>query len=458
MIKNVRKKKRYQKAKNRARTWRSEVLKRGLILMLYMVALITFLAIAVRIDKTSIVKKELPALIINLNDISLSEVNSGSKSMVYGNNSVYIGDATYNDVELKGHGNYSWTLGKKPYRLKFSKKVNLLGMEKSKKWILHPNSVDDSLLRNDLAYYIAELVNGQNMFRGEFVELVVDGEDLGVYYLTRAMEINKQAVDLRDPMGILMELDNAYCEETDRWYLTVMGNCLTVKDVVSDDAENVAAEIFVRDFNILEKAVEDGDLRMVAEVADLKTLAEYYVISELTANQDAFVTSWFFYKDGENDKIHAGLVWDFDGAFGNRNWGNWPEEFYLPTARMARMEYVLGVDESANNFCNYGREIIADSDRPSLLVCKLMDNVEFREMARTIYEERISGKERQILEYMTRRANEIELAARWDAILWKKGDYVEEVKYVRWWLEERMDFLEKNLLYSIIKQWTTEKI
>ena len=43
---------------------------------------------------------------------------------------------------------------------------------------------------------------------------------------------------------------------------------------------------------------------------------DYYLVQELSRNTDGFATSTYFFKK-ENGTINAGPVWDFDSALGN---------------------------------------------------------------------------------------------------------------------------------------------
>ncbi len=56
-------------------------------------------------------------------------------------------------VYVKGRGNYTWNHPKKPYRLKFDKKVSLLGEPKDKSWVLLANYTDRTFLRNYIAFF-----------------------------------------------------------------------------------------------------------------------------------------------------------------------------------------------------------------------------------------------------------------------------------------------------------------
>ena len=199
---------------------------------------------------------------IKLTDASLEEINGGSKKTDYPGNTVILkeGDKeqTYEEVEIRGRGNFSWLADKKSYRLKFASKVDLLDMGKKKKWALVGNSVDASLMRNDFAYYLAGLLGGGYPIKGDFVHLLVDDNDLGLYYLIKTMSIDKQAVDLKSPEGILVEVDNAYCDE--ECYKARNGDLLSIKDVVAEDEKEAAMEDFVKDYNSFLKALEKKDV------------------------------------------------------------------------------------------------------------------------------------------------------------------------------------------------------
>ena len=394
---------------------------------------------------------KIPVMEIFLNDVTLDEVHENGKDVKYEDSVVVLDGAEYSDVEFKGRGNFSWLADKKSYRIKFDKKTSLLGMEKSKKWALVANSIDNSLMRNDLAQYLMGLLVDDYPFRGEFVELKIDGEDLGVYYLIRTMEIGKEAVNLNDPMGVLMELDNAYCLEEEKQYWTTNGNCLAVKDVVADDNLDAAAAGFAEDFDAVEKATKVGDYDEIEKLIDVESFAKYFIVAEMASDPDAYVTSWFLYKDGVDDKIHAGLAWDYDAAFGNHKWGEmtWPEEFYAPTAKIVRMEYMFDKTDE-NKFCNYSSELVMTSGSVGIsrLVCEMMDVPEFREAVSKVYREKIMGREDEVLSYIDVRAKSLSGAAEKDAELWGKGDFMTEVNYLKWWMSERMKYFEENYVLS----------
>ena len=58
----------------------------------------------------------------------------------------------YDSVEIRGRGNSTWNMQKKPYRIKFKQKEKFLGQgyAKAKKWTLLANAADKTLMRNAL--------------------------------------------------------------------------------------------------------------------------------------------------------------------------------------------------------------------------------------------------------------------------------------------------------------------
>ena len=108
---------------------------------------------------------------------------------------------------------------KKPYKLKFNKKQKILGLEgKFKNWALMANAFDRSLLRNALAYKISELIGFEYSPRCVPVDLILNGNYRGNYYICDIIEVGKNRVnldkmektDIKEPNitgGYLMEFD-----------------------------------------------------------------------------------------------------------------------------------------------------------------------------------------------------------------------------------------------------------
>ena len=422
----------------------------------WMVVLIVICGSVVLMVNRNDVNIDIPKISIYLRNVSLAEINENDKNIVYGDNEVVVEDENgvqkYYGVEMKGRGNYTWTDNKKPYQIKFPNKVNLLDIGEYKKWNLITNNLDDSLMRNDLAQYLAEIVGEEYVVRGKFVRFLVDDENLGLYYLTKKISIGKGLIDLRDRHGVLVELDNNYCQYEDKKIVSIGGDCLVFKDFVNEDSENESIEIFQKKYSDFENAVSSGDYEAMKKVVDVESLAKYYLIGEFSGNPDAYLSSFYYYLDGETDTIHAGPVWDFDGAFGNQNWGNgelekkaynpWSDEYGL--RRFESIGYGVDVDKKDIN------------EKISAAFIEVVKMPEFLEMVEKIYDERLRVRKSDVMKYLDETTKLIRSDALSDATKWGKNDFDEAAEYLKWWVEQRFALFDMKFGRAIRKLESVE--
>ena len=280
-------------------------------------------------------QSELPSLYISLNGTTLSHINSNGKNEKYNGNSLILTDESGSinleqdgTVQIKGRGNTSWVYAsKKGYQLKFDKKQKVLGMAKAKKWVLLANSFDDSMARNMTAFHAASSLDMEYVTEYRYVDLWVDGDYQGTYILGEKSEINENRLNLTDPSGVLMELDNFFYEEEDYWFTDAYLNYrFTVKECVDEDnPESVLAGMnqFRDRLDSLWSYLSGADVSAVTleeleKYIDPESFARWYLVNEFACNVEAASTSCFFYMDGADDVIHMGPVWDFDSSMGNK--------------------------------------------------------------------------------------------------------------------------------------------
>lgn len=396
--------------------------------LLILLILVVFLVQANSASRDEISQKvAVPELRLTLNDVTLDEIKENGKEIKYSGNNLALGDLGFDDVEIKGRGNTTWAQVKKPYQLKLSQKADLLGLGKMRKWILISSYWDNTNLRTDTAFYLAKMVGEKFAHSGEFVELYVNDEYEGLYYLTQGIAVSKNAVDLKDPLGVLVELDNIYGENENSFFVSDNGERLTVEDTVAQDNLELAMAYFMESFNALEEAVQAKDYAKITETIDVESFAEYYLISEFAANPDAYFTSQYFYKDGPEDKIHAGPVWDFDIAFNNTLVRDWFAADGDMTRHIAK-DYFENSDEQ------YGQW--------SRLFARLIDLPEFRAEVNRVFQERLSGRKNELLTHFWQQAAKIYNAATRDSEKWEKEDFVRGVKGLLEWLNGRYDYFE----------------
>lgn len=390
----------------------------------------------------------LPIVDLSLRDTDVETVISGGKNIKYGGNTLTLsnwGDdarakTTFTEVEFKGRGNATWVQAKKPWQIKFSEKTDFLGLGKGKKWVLLANHLDPSQLRNAAAMYIGGMIETKFIPTGEFMELYIDGDYQGLYYATRKTEVGRNSVDLRDPTGVLVELDNIY-GGFEVHYETGAGSYLVLSDAVDEAASEEGMMSFVSDFDRLELAARQGDWQAITEVADVRSFAEYFVLSELVMDVDAYYTSQYFYKDGLTDKIHAGPGWDFDMTFGNPNWGGGVSASF-PTMIREDDEILRPLyDETTGEWLRENQYGVA-----SRVFFDLIKMPEFQTEVAQVWDERMVGRLPEIELAVQRLAEKIRPAALADFEIWDRGDFVweEEVANLLDWIRERYQFFAEK--------------
>lgn len=286
----------------------------------------------------------LPAVHIILADASLDQVHL-DKDEKYKGSSVYLSDPSgeydltaEGSVEFKGRGNSTWNLyEKKGYQIKFDSKTDLMGMGKAKKWVLLANASDDSMMRTQLVYQMAAQMEMAFVPEFEYVDLWINGDYRGTYIIGEKVEIGGSRLDLEDTMGALFEQDDAFYAEEDYWfYSEYLQRHFVLKESVEEDDESVILQAM----DSFAKAVDEFadylfstpshtvTLESLSEYIDTDSFAKYYLINEYTLNRESFSTSFYWYRDGEDDVIHLGPIWDFDTCMGNdgassgSNYGN----------------------------------------------------------------------------------------------------------------------------------------
>ena len=227
---------------------------------------------------------------------------------------------------IRGRGNTTWSNDKKPYKLKLDKKADLLGMGKNKHWVLLANALDESLLRNKLTYYMGEQLGLAYTPKSMPVDVVMNGEYLGSYFLCEQVRIDKSRVDIDE----LTPEDNDEPEITGGYLFSLHGVNETEENIFT--TENGAAFAFQNPqftddetgtpeqkaylSNYLQEAENAIFSGNASEYMDLQSAADYWWVQVFTQNYDAYFTdSTYLYKP-RNDKIYWGPLWDFDLALG----------------------------------------------------------------------------------------------------------------------------------------------
>lgn len=235
-------------------------------------------------------------------------------------------------MKIKGRGNWTWlTSHKKPYKIKFDKKQEPLGLDKSKHFVLRVDTQDWSgYLRNETGFEVSRLLNMPYTTSQWPVELILNGEYMGLYLLCEHIRVEEGRVDINE------QNDNETDPEkiTGGWLLETRGYENTVHHQYENN-DPTRLHYFLEsnspeEFNELQQSyisnfisktdscifVPDKDDQGWEQYIDMNSLARFYVIHEIMENVESFDGSLFMYKDrGENEKLHFGPVWDFDNSY-----------------------------------------------------------------------------------------------------------------------------------------------
>ena len=228
-------------------------------------------------------------------------------------------------TSIKGRGNSTWTMPQKPYALKFEEKVPILGMPANKRWVLLANWLDRTLLRNATAFEISRQTSLMWTPKGEFVDVMLNGVNIGNYYLCEQIRIDKSRVNINKMSyqdiegesitgGYLLELDLNY-DEVNKFKSEYRELPYMIKQPDEKDINNEQFLYIKSYINNLEASLFDKDRFKKKEYLnylDIESLIDWWFVHELSENYEPkWPKSSYFYKD-KSGKLTAGPVWDFD--------------------------------------------------------------------------------------------------------------------------------------------------
>ena len=236
-------------------------------------------------------------------------------------------DYEASDLSIRGRGNSTWGYPKKPYALKLGSKSEILGMKKHKRWCLLANWMDRTLLRNDMAFQIAKQTDLAWTPSGKFVEVILNGNHIGNYYLCEQIKIDKNRLNIAEMKatdidgdaitgGYLMELD-IYYDEVNKFKSGTKDLPYMFKSPDEEVLQPQQLEYFQNYINTMESLLYADnwlESREYANYMDIGSFVDWWFVYELSMNSEPnHPKSSYVHKD-RLGKLKAGPVWDFDWA------------------------------------------------------------------------------------------------------------------------------------------------
>ena len=222
----------------------------------------------------------------------------------------------YDSVSVRGRGNSTWSLTKKPYRFKFLNKEKFLGKgyANAKKWTLLANAGDKTLIRNaltsEMGLFCAAL-RGPSEPKSlpfnpavRFVDFTLNGVYQGTYQISDQVEVRPHRVNITEqavPLAPGDDISGGYLLETDGF---MDGNSFRtaiydapVRIHYPDDEDILARQTAYVKQHIarFESALSSSSFTNpetgYRAFVDTASLVDWYICTELTANVDGFYST-----------------------------------------------------------------------------------------------------------------------------------------------------------------------
>lgn len=331
-------------------------------------------------------------------------------------------------MRIKGRGNSTWSMPKKPYRIKFDEKQSMAGFPANKDWVLLANYADKTSLRTEVAFNISRNTSLEYTPRTQHVEVFINDVYNGTYVLTEQLKIGKDRINVTDD-GYLLEVDQLSRLDEGDVYFTTDRILLNIKD--PDVELNSERYNWIRDFVIAaENALYGVNFKDpqngYAKYIDVGSFVDWYLVNEITKNNDAKFFSSCYMNITPGGKLKMGPVWDYDIALGNVNYNNNydPTGFWIKNSKwISRLfedpAFVELVKERYNNL----RGIILNN-----IIAELNQDASYLSWSM------IENNNKWGTLYTYTWPN--------DAI-W--GSYNNEIQYLKTWLSQRISWLDKAI-------------
>jgi len=239
-------------------------------------------------------------------------------------------------AQFKGRGNWTWTgFDKKPYRIKLDAKSKVLGMPSNKHWCLMAHADDNmGFLKNFTGYLLSEQIGLKWTPKTVPVELVINGNYQGLYFLTEQVRVSSKRVNVTEQEdmatdsvtgGWLVEIDN-YKEDGNVEFDEGNGQHIMVT-MKSPEVLSQAQRSYIEgQLYGLNDAIYGKSAAKLWGMLDLDEAVKYYLVQEILEDCESYHGSCYLYKErdrnGKTEKWFFGPVWDFGNTY-NRNANTW---------------------------------------------------------------------------------------------------------------------------------------
>jgi len=250
-------------------------------------------------------------------------------------------------VRIRGRGNSTWGMPKKPYRIRGNSRNDLFERNNVRNWALIANYSDKSLMRNYITHLLGRSLGTLEYTANViFTEVYFNGRYDGLYCLQDHQESGPSRVNVEGfttdahgnitDVGFMIELDSldrnpgAVSLESNQpniEYFTVDNRHWFIKYPQFDDngfdgnpAFHRQAVTWIKNYvTNAHNAIQSRNMVIFDTLCDRASFIDFFLINELTKDVDGAAFSVFVNKK-PGGKLCMGPVWDFDLAYGNADY------------------------------------------------------------------------------------------------------------------------------------------
>ena len=230
-------------------------------------------------------------------------------------------------TQIRGRGNSTWYAPKKPYRLKLTTSASVFGFPADRDWALLANYWDLSLARNAVAFELSLRAQMAYTPRCAPAELVLNGVHQGSYQLCDHQEVAAHRIPA-GTNGWYLELTSIRRIEATEFHFPTPRVTAFSQDwggsnwvykapdpPTADQRTSIEAQMLRAETVLYGAGFADPDTGYAAHF-DVESVTDWYLVMELTKNNDATFFNGVKIHRTATGKITFGPVWDFDLAFG----------------------------------------------------------------------------------------------------------------------------------------------
>lgn len=337
----------------------------------------------------------------------------------------------------------------------------LCGFPKESDWVLSAQYTDKTLMRGMLTFDLYRSM-GWYAPRTKPVELIINGEYLGVYILMEKVKRDNDRVDISklqptdisgDQLsgGYILKIDKNSGSSDPGWnspyFPWPAGDSIYINYYYPDGAALMPQQI-----NYIQSYVDSFETALIGPsfmdtavgyraYADINSCVDAFIIQELSKSIDAYRKSFYLYKDRDSKggKLVMAPIWDYDLTYGNcdfcdgMNYTGWQYNF----------NYICGGDYWLNPF--WFERMTQDSMFNQQVRCR------WEELRGSILDFNYLDS---LIDTTALLLNESQA---WNFTVWPiMGSYVwpnyyigqnyqEEVDTLKWWLHNRILWLDNNI-------------